>query len=140
MVVAPADGDANSLGGIYWLLSTMGTHRSAGIRPTDTPDVAGAWAVSGRHATTLERARRRIRRMVDRRDDEPHPSPRCFRRRRPATIGALVDSLATRLLGTKLTGTQRSAVIGFCTRSGRTVTENSSSANAIRYDLARSSP
>ena len=54
----------------------------------------------------------------------------------PRTIGALIDSLATRLLGTKLTGTQRSAVIAFAGyRDTSKYTESYSSADNIQWDL-----
>jgi hypothetical protein len=53
----------------------------------------------------------------------------------PATIGTVIDALATRLIGVKLAGAQRAAVVAFaCSRTSGS-TETSSSANLIRWDL-----
>ncbi|MCW2545756.1 MAG: hypothetical protein JWN96_216, partial [Mycobacterium sp.] len=131
--VAPAAGDDDSLGGIYWLLSTMGQAPLAWKPPNGYPDVAGAWLSAGGllrrwngHAAVIGAW------MTDGMSTPAVtsllPSPV------PATIGALVDSLATRLLGVKLSGSQRSAAIAFCTRGGN-VTESSPSTDAIKWDL-----
>ena len=103
-------------------------------------------------AERLPRCRRRL--AVGRRHDAalecPHRAwsaaggPMAWRLRRqppcshatpPATIGALIDALSVRLIGVKLTGAQRSAIVNFaCSRTAGS-TENTSSANTIRWDL-----
>jgi uncharacterized protein (DUF1800 family) len=135
MGVAPAAGDANSLGSLYWLLGTLGQAPFGWHPPDGYPDVAGAWLSAGGmlrrwngHASVTGgwmqdgMSTPAVTTLL------PAPAP--------ATIGALVDSLSTRLLGTKLTGTQRSAVIAFAGyRNTAKYTENYSSADNIKWDL-----
>jgi uncharacterized protein (DUF1800 family) len=133
--VTPTAGDANSLGGLYWLLGGLGQAPFGWHPPDGYPDVAGAWLSAG---GTLRRWNGHASVSAGWMKDGMStpavstllPTPA------PATIGALIDSLATRLLGTKLTGTQRSAVIAFaCYRDPSKYTENYSSADNIQWDL-----
>ena len=133
--VAPTAGDANSLGSFYWLLGTLGQAPFGWHPPNGYPDVAGAWLSAG---GTLRRWNGHASVTGGWMQDGMStpsvatllPSPA------PATIGALIDSLSTRLLGTKLAGTQRSAVIAFAGyRDTTKYNENYSSADSIKWDL-----
>ena len=53
----------------------------------------------------------------------------------PATIGGVIDALATRLIGVPLAGAQRAAVVAFACSRTAGYTETSSSANLLRWDL-----
>jgi uncharacterized protein (DUF1800 family) len=134
--VTPTAGDANSLGGLYWLLGSLGQAPFGWHPPNGYPDVAGAWLSAG---GTLRRWNGHASVTGGWMKDGMStpavstllPTPA------PATIGALIDSLSTRLLGTKLTGTQRSAVIAFAGyRDTSKYTENYSSADSIQWDLS----
>jgi uncharacterized protein (DUF1800 family) len=134
--VTPTAGDANSLGGLYWLLGSLGQAPFGWHPPNGYPDIAGAWLSAG---GTLRRWNGHASVTGGWMKDGMStpavstllPTPA------PATIGALIDSLSTRLLGTKLTGTQRSAVIAFAGyRDTSKYTENYSSADSIQWDLS----
>ena len=134
MGVAPADGDANSLGNIYWILTTLGQAPMGWHPPNGYPDVAGAWLSAG---GTLRRWNGHAAvtggwmtdGMTTPAVASLLPTPA------PATIGDLIDSLSTRLLGSKLVGAQRSAAITFACYRGSRYTETYSAADNIKWDL-----
>ncbi len=132
--VTPVAGDANSLSGLYWLLSTMGQAPLAWNPPNGFPDVAGAWLSAG---GTMRRWNAHAG-LVGGWWTDGMATPATstlLAATPPATIGTLIDALSVRLLGVTLTGTQRSAIVNFaCSRTAGS-TENTSSANTIRWDL-----
>ncbi len=132
--VTPAAGDATSLASLYWVLGSLAQAPLAWHPPNGYPDVAAAWLSAGGELRrwnshlgiagawwTDGMATPALTTLL--------PTPQ------PATIGALVDALAVRLLGVKLAGGQRTAVIAFACSRGSSLTEASSSANTIKYDL-----
>lgn len=132
--VTPAAGDANSLSGLYWLLNTMGQAPLAWNPPNGFPDVAGAWLSAG---GTMRRWNAHTG-LVGAWWTDGMATPATatlLASTPPATIGTLIDALSVRLIGIKLTGAQRSAIVNFACSRTTGATENTSSANTIRWDL-----
>ena len=116
--ITPGAGDAGSLSGLYWALSQMGHAPLAWQPPNGYPDVAGAWLSAG---GVLRRWNAHLGLVGGWWTDGmtiPAAST-LLGATPPATIGTLIDALATRLIGVRLAGAQRAA----------------SSANTIRWDL-----
>ena len=136
---APASTDtakgAGNLGGLYWTLQGLGQAPLGWAPPNGYPDVAGAWLSAG---GTMRRWNAHAG-LVGGWWTDGMATPAItglLGTTPPATIGALVDALALRLIGVALTGTQRSAIVAFCCRNDSTLTAASSAVNTIKWDLA----
>ena len=115
--ITPAAGDSGSLSGLYWLLSQMGHAPLAWPLPDGYPDVAEAWLSAG---GMMRRWNAHVG-LVGGWWTDGMTMPAAstlLGANPPATIGAVIDALATRLIGVPLAGAQRAAVVAFaCSRT-----------------------
>ncbi|HEY0559106.1 MAG TPA: DUF1800 domain-containing protein [Frankiaceae bacterium] len=125
---APGAGDGTSLSALYWALNGLGHAPMAWPPPDGYPDTADAWVSTsgtvGRfngHAAVVDSWWTDGIAKVDPSAALPTPTP--------ASIGALVDAVATRLLGVPLGAGSRQALLQFFTGLKRTTP-----AQVVQYD------
>ncbi len=132
--ITPAAGDSGSLSGLYWLLSQMGHAPLSWPLPDGYPDVAEAWLSAGGMMRRWNAHLGLVGGWWT--DGMTMPAPTTLLGATPpATIGAVIDALATRLIGVPLAGAQRAAIVAFACSRTAGYTETSSSANLLRWDL-----
>ncbi len=103
-------GDVDTL---YWQTRELGHHPLGWAPPNGYPDVAAAWASAGGTLARWNATTTMVNGWYPSRLVRP-PHGEVLPRPLPATYGELVHALCRRLLGRPATGTEMSALLGFC--------------------------
>jgi uncharacterized protein (DUF1800 family) len=119
--VAPADGDATSLNGFYYLLNGLGQAPMNWGPPNGFPDQAVNWLST---AGTLGRWQAHMGLLGAWWKDGITTPAAITLVNAPADNAAFVDQLALRLLGVRLTDPQRAAVLAFLNSLSTKVADN----------------